>query len=277
MRKNLVCFLEKNHIFSSKQHGFRKGRSCLTQLLQHMDFLFQNYMDNSETDVIYLDYAKAFDKVDHSILLEKIKAYGIEGKVYTWIEQFLCGRTQTVVVDGKKSLTEPVISGVPQGTVLGPILFLLYVNDLEIKIKNSKMNSFADDTRISKKISTQEDCDLLQQDLEYVIEWSEENNMQLHEDKFELVCYRAPSAKVLAEALPFMADVTNYTTPNGTTIDRSPLVRDLGVSMSEELSWTPHINLMVDKARQISSWVLGASEYSETGQRLLCSNCTNPL
>ena len=89
MRKNLVDFLEKNHIFSPKQHGFRKGRSCLTQLLQHMDYLFQNYLDNSETDVIYLDYAKAFDKVDHSILLEKIKAYGIEGKVYTWIEQFL--------------------------------------------------------------------------------------------------------------------------------------------------------------------------------------------
>ena len=257
MRKNLVDFLEKNHIFSPKQHGFRKGRSCLTQLLQHMDYLFQNYLDNSETDVIYLDYAKAFDKVDHSILLEKIKAYGIEGKVYTWIEQFLCGRTQTVVVDGKKSVSSPVRSGVPQGTVLGPILFLLYVNDLETKIKNSKMNSFADDTRISKKISTQGDCDLLQQDLECVIVWSEENNMQLHEDKFELICYRTPAAKILAEALPFMADVTKYTTPNGTTIERSPLVRDLGVSMSEELSWTPHINIMVDKARQISSWVLG--------------------
>ena len=104
-----------------------------------MDFLFQNYMDNSETDVIYLDYAKAFDKVDHSIPLEKIKAYGIEGKVYTWIEQFLCGRTQTVVVDGKKSLTEPVISGVPQGTLLGPILFLFYVNDLESGDKDQKL------------------------------------------------------------------------------------------------------------------------------------------
>ena len=216
-----------------------------------------NYQDNSETEVIYLDYAKAFDKVGHSILLEKIRAYGIEGKVYTWIEQFLCGRTQTVVVDGKKSVSSPVRSGVPQGTVLGPILFLLYVNDLETKIKNSKMNSFADDTRISKKISTQGDCDLLQQDLECVIVWSEENNMQLHEDKFELICYRTPAAKILAEALPFMADVTKYTTPNGTTIERSPLVRDLGVSMSEELSWTPHINIMVDKARQISSWVLG--------------------
>ena len=87
--------------------------------------------------------------------------------------------------------------------------------------------------------------------------WSEENNMQLHEDKFELICYRTPAAKILAETLPFMADVTKYTTPNGTTIERSPLVRDLGVNMSEELSWTPHINIMVDKARQISSWVLG--------------------
>ena len=257
VRKNLVHFLENNNIFSAKQHGFRKGRSCLTQLLQHMDFLLENFLDNSETDVIYLDYAKAFDKVDHSILLGKMKAYGIEGKLFNWIEQFLCGRTQTVVVDGKKSKSLPVISGVPQGTVLGPILFLLYVNDMEHNIKSSKMNSFADDTRISKKISTLQDCDLLQQDLEYVIEWSKKNNMQLHEDKFEFLCYRTPAAKSLAEALPFMADVTNYTTPGGTTLERSPLVRDLGVNMSEELSWSPHINIMVDKARQISSWVLG--------------------
>ena len=257
VRKNLVDFLEKNNLFSTKQHGFRKGRSCLTQLLQHMDHLLENYLDNSETDVIYLDYAKAFDKVDHSILLEKVKAYGIDGKLFTWIKQFLCGRTQTVVVDGKKSKSVPVISGVPQGTVLGPILFLLYVNDMEHNIKHSKVNSFADDTRISKRIATLEDCELLQQDLEHIIEWSKENNMKLHEDKFELLCYRTPASKTLAEALPFMGDVTNYTTPNGTTLDRSPLVRDLGVNMSEELSWSPHINLMVDQARQIASWVLG--------------------
>ena len=111
-----------------------------------MDYLLENFLDNSETDVIYLDYAKAFDKVDHSILLNKIKAYGISGKLFEWIKQFLCGRTQTVVVDGKKSISMPVISGVPQGTVLGPILFLLYVNDMDMNIKHSKINSFADDT-----------------------------------------------------------------------------------------------------------------------------------
>ena len=257
VRKNLVEYLEKNNLFSSKQHGFRKGRSCLTQLLQHMDYLLENFLDNSETDVIYLDYAKAFDKVDHSILLNKIKAYGISGKLYEWIKQFLCGRTQTVVVDGKKSMSMPVISGVPQGTVLGPILFLLYVNDMDMNIKHSKINSFADDTRISKRISTMDDCSLLQEDLEYVIEWSKENNMMLHEDKFELLSYRTPASKTTAEALPFMAEVNSYTTSNGTTLERSSLVRDLGVNMSEELSWSPHINMMVDQARQIASWVLG--------------------
>ncbi|KAL5262155.1 hypothetical protein ACHWQZ_G007751 [Mnemiopsis leidyi] len=257
IRKNLVEYLEINNLFSSKQHGFRKGRSCLTQLLQHMDYLLENFLDNSETDVIYLDYAKAFDKVDHSILLEKIKAYGIDGKLFEWIKQFLCGRSQTVVVDGKKSISMPVISGVPQGTVLGPILFLLYVNDMDKNIKSSKINSFADDTRISKRISNLNDCTLLQEDLEYVIEWSKENNMLLHEDKFEFLSYRTPASKTIAEALPFMADVNNYTTSNGTTLDKSSLVRDLGVIMSEDLSWSPHINLMVDQANQIASWVLG--------------------
>ena len=147
----------------------------------------------------------------------------------------------------------PVISGVPQGTVFGPIFFLLYVNDVDINIKHSKINSFADDTRISKRISTMDDCSLLQEDLEYVIEWSKENNMMLHEDKFELLSYRTPASKTTAEALPFMADVNSYTTSNGTTLERSYLVRDLGVNMSEELSWSPHINIMVDQASQIAS------------------------
>ena len=151
LRKNMVEHLESNHIFSKKQHGFRKGRSCLTQLLQHMDYILNNYLDSSETDVIYLDYAKAFDKVDHSLLLKKVKSYGIQGNLYKWIEQFLLDRTQTVIVDGKHSRPMPVISGVPQGTVLGPILFLLYVNDLDQYVKDSKLSSFADDTRIGKK------------------------------------------------------------------------------------------------------------------------------
>ena len=140
-----------------------------------MDYILNNYLDSSETDVIYLDYAKAFDKVDHSLLLKKVKSYGIQGNLYKWIEQFLLDRTQTVIVDGKHSRPMPVISGVPQGTVLGPILFLLYVNDLDQYVKDSKLSSFDDDTRIGRKILTLNDCNLLQEDLNRIIRWSEEN------------------------------------------------------------------------------------------------------
>ena len=257
IRLRLVEHLEGNNLFTNKQHGFRKGRSCLTQLLQHFDYVLNNYLDNSETDVIYLDYAKAFDKVDHTLLLKKVKAYGIQGELYTWIEQFLLNRSQIVVVDGKHSRPMPVISGVPQGTVLGPILFLMYINDLEKYIQDCKISSFADDTRIGRKISTLDDCKLIQDDLDRVIQWSLDNNMELHEDKFELLCYRTPASKILSDALPFMDDVTHYTTPNGTTIEKQALVRDLGVNMSEDFSWSPQINIMVDKANQVAAWVLG--------------------
>ena len=124
-----------------------------TKIWPNYDDILNNYLDNEETDVIYLDYAKAFDKVDHKLLLKKLHFYGIKGELYTWIEQFLIGRTQTVVVDGHHSSPKPVRSGVPQGTVLGPILFLMFVNDLEFCIQSSNSSSFADDTRISGKIT----------------------------------------------------------------------------------------------------------------------------
>ena len=160
---------------------------------------------------IYFDFAKAFDKVDHSLLLKKMRYYGIGGKVYDWIEQFLLGRTQTVVVEGHHSLPSPVISGVPQGTVLGPILFLIYINDLEATIEDSSVSSFADDTRISRQIELTQDTEKLQCDLNNVIEWSRSNNMELHEQKFEFLSYRLPANTTLCEALPFQNDAT--TTP----------------------------------------------------------------
>ena len=105
-----------------------------------------------ETDVIYLDYAKAFDKVDHKLLLQKLKAYGITGRLYQWIRSFLSNRHQTVVIDGQHSQPKPVVSGVPQGSVLGPILFIIYINYLRDVVKNCKTGSFADDTKLKGKI-----------------------------------------------------------------------------------------------------------------------------
>ena len=256
IRNRLVIFLEENKILNSTQHGFRKGRSCLTQLLNHMDNILKNLMNNQETDVIYLDYAKAFDKVDHNILIKKLYAYGVRGKLLNWIKSFPTSRYQTVVVDGKHSSYELVISGVPQGSVLGPILFIIYINDLKERVKDSTISSFADDPRASKSIAVAEDTALLQKDFQRIVEWSIANNMVLHEKKFELLSYRTKDSSLLTQ-LPFTSELLEYITPSGHVLQPKPLVKDLGVHLSSDYSWTSHINTMACEAKNMASWVLG--------------------
>ncbi len=182
MRNHLVKHLEENSLLPDSQHGFRKTRSCLTQLIEHVDTVLRSLNEGNEADVIYLDYSKAFDKVDHKLLLAKMKLYGISGKVYTWIESFLTDRQQAVVVDGEKSTFKAVTSGVPQGTVLGPIFFILYVIDMVLMAKSSKALTFADDTKLLKVIAHLLCKFLLQADLTSITQWSIANNMLLHQD-----------------------------------------------------------------------------------------------
>ena len=189
IRKAIVNHLEKNHLLYKHQHGFLKGRSCLTQLLKHIDTILHNLLNGHDTDSIYLDFSKAFDKVDHNILLSKLYSYGIRGKLLAWIKCYLANRVQTVVVNGNQSFPAPVISGVPQGTVLGPVLFLIYINDLHKCVNHSIISHFADDTRILKAITHASDAELLQEDLIAAIHWSDKNKMILHPDKFEFLCH----------------------------------------------------------------------------------------
>ena len=255
IRKKLVKHLEENQLLCKCQHGFRKGRSCLTQLLKHIDEIHLNLLQGEDTDVIYLDFEKAFDKVDHQILLQKLKDYGIRGRLYNWIEEYLRARQQVVVVDGKHSYPADVKSGVPQGTVLGPVLFLIYINDIEKCIKESTVSSFADDTRIKKNINKSTDVEILQNNINNVVNWSKSNNMALHEKKFEYLCHSATKHS-LVEELPFSSTYFTYNTPSGIQITPKSMVRDLGINITPDLNWTPHINIISDSAKKMMSWCL---------------------
>ena len=223
--------------------------------MKHVDTILRNFLENNSTDSIYLDYAKAFDKVDHTLLLEKLYSYGIRGKIHAWLTSYLRNRIQTVVINGVKSYPATVQSGVPQGTVLGPVLFILYLNDLTKCIKHSYVSSFADDTRLLKEIQTTLDVDLLQTDLNESIRWSAENNMSLHTDKFEYLCHNTGSSKLLQE-LPFSSEFYKYTTDDGTCITPASMVCDLGINITPELLWSPHINIITNSARKVTSWAL---------------------
>ena len=254
IRKRLVHHLESNNLLCNQQHGFRSGHSCLTQLLHHFDDILENFLDGNDTDCIYLDYAKAFDKVDHALLIKKLSKYGIHPKIIKWIDSFLNDRTQQVVVDGQLSVAALIISGVPQGTVLGPILFLIFINDITFCVTNSVIRCFADDTRIMKAISQTQDMPLLQQDLDRVTQWSIRNNMSLHEDKFEFLSHAVNRSNPLHH-LPFTCEVYQYSTSKGNLTPVQQL-RDLGVTVSSDLSWTLQISTMATKARQKAAWVL---------------------
>ena len=190
----------------------------------------------------------------------------MRGKLLTWLHCYLSNRQQTVVINGKHSYPAKVISGVPQGTVLGPILFILYLNDLQSCIKNSVISSFADDTRLKKAINSTHDTQLLQSDLDNSIKWSDENNMLLHQKKFELITHSIGQKNHLLE-LPFQNEFIEYHTADGSTISPQSAVRDLGVTITYDVSWSPHITIIVDDARRITSWML--SVFSDRSAKTL--------
>ena len=154
LRKSLVGFLEWQGKMDPNQHGSRSKRSCLSQLLEHQEEILRILETGENIDVIYLDFLKAFDKVDIGILLRKAKGLGITGKLGRWINSFLTGRQQVVLVNGKKSQVSDVISGVPQGTVLGPILFLIYISDISEGVK-SNIKVYVDDTKVKRGIKNE--------------------------------------------------------------------------------------------------------------------------
>jgi ribonuclease P/MRP protein subunit RPP40 len=247
VRNNLVHFLEANDLFNKSQHGFRSGRSCLSQLLDYHDKIVSLLEKGLNVDSVYLDFSKAFDKVDHQIVLDKLSLLGIRGKLLLWIESFLTSRTQQVIVNGVLSNPCPVVSGVPQGSVIGPLLFLVLLSDIDSNIASTFLASFADDTRIWKGISGVTDASALQRDLEVVYQWAEDNNMSFNNLKFEILRFGLDST---------LKTTTSYTSPSGNIIDTKEHVRDLGVTMSSDGTFSEHIKKICQSARNMCSWIL---------------------
>ena len=162
------------------QHGSRSGRSTLSQLLEQQDEILNMLEERTNVGMIYLDFTKAFDKCDYGILLKKIKALGIKGRLGRWILSILMNRKQQVVVRGHKSGISSVISGVPQGSVLGPILFLIYISDNVERVK-SNMKIYVDDSKTKEKIRGPEDVELLQENLEQLYLWGNKITCSLME------------------------------------------------------------------------------------------------
>lgn len=190
-------------------------------------------------DLVILDFSKAFDRVPHRRLLGKLDHYGIRDHTHRWIKSFLSGRTQQVIVDGATSEKAPVISGVPQGTVLGPLLFLLFINDLPDSV-TSRTRLFADDCIVYRDIQTPADCEQLQHDLDSLSQWEAKWGMSFHPDKCNVL-------RVTKKQTP----VRHSYRLKGQVLEEVPTAKYLGVDLSSDLQWKDHIDRAVKKANSV--------------------------
>ena len=243
IRDKIMSYFTSNNLFCNEQHGFRSQRSCETQLLSIMEHWTKIIDDGNDIDVVYLDFQKAFDKVPHKRLLAKLKAYGLQGNILDWISNFLSNRLQRVVVRRTYSEWSKVISGVPQGSVLGPTLFIIYVNDLPDCI-NSFVGIFADDTKIYRPISCLNDSVVLQQDINSLSKWCDVWLSFLNFSKCKHVSFGS-STSFTGRQYYFYSDRDTY------QISAVESERDLGIIFNNSLQFKSHINEIIHKANNI--------------------------
>ena len=240
IRAKIMEHLQNENLLSTKQFGFINGRSTTIQLLNYLDECADIIAQGGVVDTIYLDFAKAFDTVPHQRLIGKLKSYGISGCILVWIEQFLIGRSQVVLVNGTQSLPTSVLSGIPQGTVLGPVLFIIYINDILTNV-DSKGYLFADDTKIFRQITTVEDSVALQRDIKSLEDWTKHWLLSFNQDKCHVL------------TLGKFENITHTHRYKlfGKEIDHVFEEKDLGVTFDSNMSFEEHISGKIKKANSI--------------------------
>ena len=237
--KKIYSFLEQNKMLYNRQFGFRNNHSTSHALIEITEKIRKACDKGLYACGVFLGLKKAFDTVNHNILLEKLKYYGIRGVANDWLRSFLCERQQFTDVNGSHSKTKPITHGVPQGSVLGPLLFILFINDLHKSVKFSQVNHFADDTNLLlidkslKKINKH-----INHDLALITHWLRSNKISLNTSKTEIIIFRS-KRKEIKKLLNFRL--------NGQKIPISTKVKYLGVILDQHLDWKEHLSYILPK------------------------------
>ena len=238
VRDKIVDHMTENKLYSECQHGFRKNRSCVTQLLEVYDKLTEMIDDGKSVDIIYLDFKKAFDSIPHERLLQKMAGYGITGKTQDWVRNFLGNRKQRVRVGNKYSGMTDVTSGIPQGSILGPVLFTIFINDLPDNL-NVHCKVFADDTKIYEDVKKSEQ---IQKDLYSMQKWTEHWNLYFNVSKCKVMHIGKKNPKV---------DYFMKIEDNLQKLETCEEEKDLGITFDTNLKFDQHISNIVKKANQM--------------------------
>ena len=239
-------------IFTDSQYGFREKRGCILQLLTVFDTWSQYIDSDIPVDTIFLDFRKAFDSVPHKRLLLKLERLGVSGNVLKWISSFLSNRSQRVVINGQSSEWTDVSSGVPQGSVLGPLLFILYVNDLPDEVK-SYCKLFADDAKLYKDLQNLEDFETIQNDLNKLCQWTIKWLMIFNVEKCKVMHLGKNNPRFEYE----MTDKDG----NTKVLKSVEMEKDLGVNVQENLKFDKHISLTVNRANRLVGLIKRAFSY----------------
>jgi hypothetical protein len=251
LRDALMNHLAGNNLLNPSQHGFMPGKSCSTNLLEFFEKTTKVIDAGKPFDVIFLDFAKAFDKVPRERLLEKLRAHGVRGRVLAWIRNWLSGRKQRVVLNGKFSSWAEVLSGVPQGSVLGPILFLIFINDLDCAaLLIDILRKFADDTKLGQTVDSMEEKELLQQALNSLCEWAETWGMEFNVKK--------------CKVMHLGHNNTGHTyTMNNQQLTTTEEERDIGVCVSKNLKPSMQCAQAAKTAQTVLSQLTRAFHYRD--------------